>query len=205
MIALITAFLLAFNSVDAGSLVWQENFTTSWTIGSSEVTFTVTVSGEIAAKHDWWAVGLGKMSTVGTIEMDTLMIAKTDETEGVEILTDMWCTSDDPVIDVDQNLTLVSHTLVGDTYTTVFTRPLNTGDKSEDMVLVKGMDMRMMMSYGPMKGASYLIHDPGVHTENTIKFDNTFIGVAAMFEEENARSLWMSVVMLLGLTFLLAA
>jgi hypothetical protein len=84
----------------SGSLSWGQDFIVSWTIHESYVTFTVNVNGCIAEKEDWWAIGIGKMSTEGTIDMDTLMIAKSDETEGVETVTDMWCDFDDPVVDV---------------------------------------------------------------------------------------------------------
>jgi hypothetical protein len=82
---------------------------------------------------------------------------------------------------------------------------LDTGDAAEDMLLSDGLKMRMMTSYGKMSGTHYLVHAPGIHTETTITFSNTFVTDAQENDDDNARSLWMSLALLLGLAAVLAS
>jgi len=124
---LLTAMLLSTVLADT-SASWG-GITVSWDISGSNVEFTVVVTKDtIDSGSTWWGFGINSSSSMAGA--DIYMIYK-DGSGSNRVVDSTASSNSSPTTDSTSHVTVSSHTTNGDgTMTTVFTRPLDTGDTS---------------------------------------------------------------------------
>ena len=121
--------------------------TVSWVINGSEITFTTVAAKSILDTNaDWWGWGInGSSSMAGA---DIYMFYK--DGTGANQIVDSYANSNSrPGTDSASHITVSSHAVNGDgSFTSVFSRALDTSETSQDNTLVQGSSYTMILAYG---------------------------------------------------------
>ena len=141
--------------------------TVSWVINGSDITFTTIAAKSILdSGAGWWGWGINSSSSMAGA--DIYMFYK--DGTGANQVVDSYATSNvRPGTDSVSSITVSSHAVNGDgTFTSVFSRPLDTSDTSQDKTLVVDSSYTMIFAYGTLSGSG------AANYHSNLKGSNTF-------------------------------
>ena len=134
----------------------------------------MTKPADAAEDAAWWGFGINIEDEHGMAGSDLYMIYKYGT--GNNRVVDCYATSNaSPITDSNSDISVSEHgTQTDGSFKTTFSRSLNTGEDSQDLLLSEGYEYELLLSYGTITGDVANEHAKKDRTHATITLSNDF-------------------------------